>query len=71
MIAFLSTHSFRSISSFWRRVSPAYIEQLGEDCAYGLDMRIFGYSVHEYMEGIGLGTYLEGYQETKGQNEQR
>ena len=50
-------------------MSPAYIEQLGEDSVYGLDMRIFGYSVQVYMGGIGLGTYMEGYQETKDQNE--
>ena len=52
-------------------MSPAYIEQLGEDWAYGLDMKIFGYSVEEYMEGIGLGNYMEGYREAKGQNEQK
>ena len=52
-------------------MSPAYIEQLGEDWAYGLDMRLFGYSVQEYMEEIGLGTYMDGYQETMDQNEQK
>ena len=52
-------------------MSPTYIEQLGEDWAYGLDMKIFGYSVEEYMGEIGLGSYMEGNREAKGQNEQK
>ena len=46
---------------FWRQVSPKFILQLGEDWAYGLDLKVFDYSLEKYFQDIGLTDHLDKY----------
>ena len=61
--SFQSLSFFRAVSAFWRQVSHTYIKELGEDWAYGLDMKVFNYSTEEYLIKVGLKEYLEEFRE--------
>ena len=48
-----------------------YIKQLAEDWAYGFDMKLFDYSIDNYMRDIGHKGYFdteEKRNETEGSN---
>ena len=53
--------NFRHLSQFWRQVSPKYILQLGEDWAYGMDLKVFDYSLERYFQDIGMSDHLDKY----------
>ena len=47
------------ILDFWKDVPANYIKELSEDWAYGFDLKLFGYSIDDYMEKIGYKTYFD------------
>ena len=39
---------------FWNQVETKYINMLAEPFAYKYDLELFGYSIQEYVDTIGL-----------------
>ena len=39
---------------FWDQVETKYIQKLAEPFAYKYDLELFGYSMQEYAEDIGI-----------------
>ena len=47
-------HDKSSEESFWSQVDKSLIHQLGQHWAYGVDFTMFGYSIQEYLDTLGL-----------------
>ena len=47
-------HKFGNALEFWRQVPSKYIKMLEEPFAYKYDFELFGYSINDYAEQIGL-----------------
>ena len=46
--------SLSAVCRFWAQVDRSLLPLLDQPGAYGHDMRMFGYSVQEYLDSIGV-----------------